>query len=124
VGVSAPTVTPEPLTISVSANQMTLTLAPLNLMPAAKAAGLEVVGSATPQSYTLRLAGTGSAAEVRSVLGALPPLGDGAEAAMPVLKDAGDKPVKVDVTCTRSWGAVQSCVAATESPKAVKRGRR
>ena len=124
VAASTPAETPEPLTISVSANQMTLTLAPLNLMPAAKAAGLEVVGSATPQSYTLRLAGTGTAAEVRSVLGTLPPLGDGAEAALPVLKDASDKPVKVDVTCTRSWGAVQSCAAAAESPKPVKRGRR
>ncbi len=115
---------PEPLTISVSASQATLTLAPLNLMPAAKAPGLEVVGSASLQGYTLRLAGTGTAAEVRSVLGTLPPLGDGAEAALPVLKDAGDKPVKVDVTCARSWGAVQSCVAAAESPKPVKRGRR
>jgi hypothetical protein len=115
---------PEPMTISMSANQTTLTLAPLNLTPAAKAAGLEVAGAATPLGYTLRLAGTGTAAEVRSVLGTLPPLGDGAEAALPVLKDADGKLVKMDVTCTRSWGAVQSCVGAAESPKPVKRGRR
>jgi hypothetical protein len=118
------TAAPEPMTISVSANQTTLTLAPLNLTPAAKAAGLEVAGAATPLGYTLRLAGTGTAAEVRSVLGTLPPLGDGAEAALPVLKDADGKLVKMDVTCTRSWGAVQSCVGAAESPKPVKRGRR
>lgn len=116
----APTVT----TLSVSANQGTLTLAPLNLTPTVKAGGLELAGSATLQGYSLQLAGTGTVAELRQMVATLPPLGDGIVAAAAGTSAAEDKPLKVDVTCSRPWGGAQSCTAVTEAAKPVKRARR
>lgn len=112
------------MTLSVSADQGTLTLAPLNLTPAAKAGGLELTGGATLQGYSLQLAGTGTSAELRQVLAVLPPLGDGVAAALPGMNRAGDEPLNVDMTCSRAWGGVQSCVAASVPVKPVKRPRR
>ncbi|QMV19083.1 AsmA family protein [Granulicella sp. 5B5] len=114
----------EPMTISVSANQRMLTLAPLSLAPTVKAAPLELAGHATLRGYTLRLAGSATVQELQSMRGTLPPLADGLEAALPGLKTAGDRPLKVDVTCSRVWGGVQSCAAVGEAPTPAKKRKR
>lgn len=117
----------EPMTISVSANQETLTLAPLNVAPAStaeKTGPLELSGEATPQGYSLHLTGVATVRELESMRGTLPPLADGLEAGVPGWKSGEDKPLKVDVACSRAWGGVQSCVAVSEAPKPVKKKSR
>jgi AsmA protein len=107
--------------ISLVANQMQVTLQPLTVS-APKAAPLVLAGEATMQGYSLRLAGTATAAQLQGLRGLLPPFGDGLETVIPELAEAkvsSEKPLKVNVACARAWGGKQTCseVAAVASPK-------
>jgi len=86
-------------------------------------APLTLSGEATPAGYSLHLAGTATAAQLNTLRGLLPPLGDGMDTALPELTDGGSKPLKVNLTCTRAWGAEQTCTAAAEPAKPARRRR-
>jgi hypothetical protein len=73
-------------------------------------------GAASRQGYSLRLQGTVTAQEIQSLRAMLPPLTDGLVEALPAGFDKESKPLKVDVTCTRTWGAGQTCVEAAAAP--------
>jgi len=98
------------------------TLAPFNLTFADKAP-LMLSATADPNNMTLRLAGTGTPHQIMFLAWAMPPLADGFEQAMPGMKGTASTPVKVDLTCTREWGGVQTCVAM-RAPETVKPKRR
>jgi hypothetical protein len=105
-------------------------LQPLNLTAGSKAAPLTLSGSATRTGYSLTLTGTATAQEIAALAADAPPLADGLNEVLSPEKAAdGDKtPAKalsVDVTCTRSWGAPQTCVQAVAAPVKTKaRARR
>jgi AsmA protein len=131
--------------VSVVASGQTLTLAPLNLIPAGK---LMLTGEATLQSYQLHLAGEATLPQLKAMRATLPPFGDGLETVLPELLEvpatsnlavkpigsakgadaakAGDiaKPIKVDVTCTRAWGGMQTCSTVAEPAKPAHGHRR
>jgi AsmA protein len=101
--------------------ETTFVLAPLSLTQG-KAPGLVLSGEATLAAYSLRLTGTATEEQVLALRSMAPPLGDGVEKA---LGDGGSgKAMKIDVTCSRAWGAGQTCVAGTESAKKPSRRRR
>lgn len=89
-------------------------VAPLSLT-AGKTAALTLSGAATLSGYTLRVTGMATGEQVLALRAMLPPLGDGLQAALP---DGGaTKVMKIDVTCSRMWGAGQTCVAGVEPAK-------
>jgi AsmA protein len=102
-------------------------LEPVDLMPVggtakSAVAPLMLSGTVMGTGYSLRLAGMATKKQVQALAGTMPPLTDGLEGALPAAVD--DKPMKVDVTCARTWGGAQTC-AATAVPVAVKKvGRR
>lgn len=103
-----------PVTVTTNAGEAGFVLAPLSLTPAGKGTGLTLSGTVTRAGYTLRLMGSATGAQVEALRGLVPPLGDGLDA---VVKTDGEARVmKVDATCTRMWGAGQTC-AAGEAPK-------
>jgi AsmA protein len=132
-----PWLTPSPLPLEIVVTAAgatpTLTLSPLNLSQFAKLPALTLSGEATPQSYSLRLAGSATPQELNSLRGMLPVLGDGLEAAIPELlvsptpssqpQQEVAKQLKLNVTCTRVWPAPQSCVNAAVEPAKTSRRR-
>ena len=100
-------------------------LLPLNLMPAGKVAPLLLSGLANGTGYSFTLAGAATPEQVRALAGDAPPLGEGVDAALPGLKDAAaDKAMSLNLTCTRSWGAAQSCTQTAAAVVKVKAKRR
>jgi len=98
-------------------------LAPMNLMPLdGKTAPLMLSGSAGRQGYTLNLAGTATEEQVKALMGLLPPVGEGVEKLMAEMFVEEGKPAKVDVSCSRAWGGMESCLV--NGVVEVKRGRR
>jgi hypothetical protein len=122
--------------MTVNGTVPTFTLTPLSLPQFGAMPALTLSGVATEQSYSLHLSGTATAAELQSLREKMPALGDGLDAAIPelqvatvapVAKDAkpvAEKPLKVNVTCTRTWPNAQVCVnAAPETSKPARRKR-
>jgi hypothetical protein len=102
-------------------------LAPLNLMPPGKTPPLILSGTANRQGYKMSLQGTATAQQIRSLRVMFPPLTDGLEQALPASAEASgvDKPMKIDVTCTRVWGTAQTCAELAAAPaKKTRRHRR
>jgi AsmA protein len=123
----------EPASMTVTVNGDTLSLSPLGLLTSDK---LMVSGEATSESYRLRLWGEASAQQLGAIRSALPPFADGIETVVPELNPVDpkaenkEKPVvddahvvKLDATCTRSWGGSQSCTA-NELPQKPARSHR
>jgi len=96
-------------------------LAPLSLT-SGKTEALTLSGEATVSGYTLRLTGTATAQQVLALRSTLPPLGDGLQGVLP--EGGATKLMKIDVTCTRAWGAGQTCAAGVEPAKKGSRRRR
>jgi AsmA protein len=97
-----------------------LVLAPTNLV-ASGSAPLILSGSVSAQGYTLTLAGTGTVAQVRQLMGFLPPVGEGLEKLVEDSKS--DVPQRMDFTCSRAWGGSESC-ASNVAAEQKGRGRR
>jgi AsmA protein len=130
---------PSQIVMTVAGPGPTFTLSPLNLSQFAKLPALVLTGSATARSYSLHLSGSATAPELESLRGMMPALGDGLETAVPELRSATpsateaaktavstlpNKILKLNVTCTRTWPAPQTCVAAApEDTKPVRRKR-
>jgi hypothetical protein len=93
-------------------------LAPLDLMSPGKLPPLMLSGVANRQGYRVSLQGTASTEQIRSLRGMFPPLTDGLEQALPATVEAPSltKPMKIDVTCTRLWGAAQTCAEIAAAP--------
>jgi len=96
-------------------------LAPLSLT-SGKTEALTLGGEATAAGYTLRLTGTATGAQVLALRSTLPPLGDGLQGVLP--EGGATKLMKIDVTCTRVWGAGQTCAVNAAKPVARRRRRR
>ncbi len=96
-------------------------LTPISLALPGKAAGLTLSGTATRAGVTLRVVGAATEAQVAALRGMAPPLGDGVER---VLGSGGaaERVMRIDVTCSRAWGAGQTC--AEGAPVVAKRRRR
>jgi AsmA protein len=108
-----------PVAVTTGAEGFVLT--PLSLALPGKVAGLTLSGTATRSGVTLRVAGTATEAQVAALRALAPPLGDGVQS---VLGADGvvARVMKIDVTCSRAWGAGQACVAG--APVVAKRRRR
>lgn len=94
---------------SITAQNSQFTLEPYNLTFAERTP-LLLGATATSSGMTLRLTGSGTPAQVLALDAVAPPLTDGFRQALPGL--VGTAEIKVDLTCTRSWGGQQICVAA------------
>ena len=68
--------------------------------------------SADLHGATLHLAGTATGDTLRDLTSLVPPAGDGVEAALPELAATPGVPIKIDLTCTRTWGGPQTCTPA------------
>ena len=100
-------------------------LTPFSFTPPGKTPALTLSGTANRAGYTLRLVGTATAEQVLALRAKLPPLGDGLQEALPELGDTtATKVVKIDVTCSRAWGAAQTCGAGAVEPVKRRHGRR
>jgi AsmA protein len=119
--------------IQITGTKTGFVLSPLNVASesASKLPPLMLTGEVDRQSYTLHLAGTATVQQLTTLRGRFPAFGDGLEAAVPELKDAAVKPTKtaapsfkVNVTCTRFWGAAQTCSAIAPEPSPVSRRKR
>jgi hypothetical protein len=107
-------------------------LTPLSLTPPGRSGALTLGGVATTSGLTLHFAGTASEAQIKALRALAPPLGDGLEEVLKpdgvvatgngVAKGEAGRVMKVDATCTRAWGAGQTCVAG--APVVAKRRRR
>jgi len=107
------------VTLTSKAGDEGFVLTPMNLTPPGKGSGLVMSGLAARTGYTLRFSGTATEAQVRGLRALAPPLGDGLEE---VAKGDGVRGLKVEATCTRVWGAGQTCVA--DGATVAKRKRR
>lgn len=110
---------------SVTAHDGGWDLAPVNLLPAGKT--LLLSGTATRESFTLHLAGAATGEEISQLRAQMPPLGDGLSEAVPELAVDARTPAKIDVTCTRTWNAGQTCkTSAAIAPvkRSARHGRR
>lgn len=111
--------------VSVTSNGERLMLEPLSLTVPGRVPALTLSGSATKTGYAVRLTGLATAAQVMAVAGLVPPLGDGLPEVLGKFDEgpgAAARAMKIDVTCSRTWGAGQTCAAG--SPVTTKRGRR
>jgi hypothetical protein len=109
--------------ISIASSDGGFVLAPLSLMAPGKGPGLVLSGAVTRSGYSLRLAGTATVDQLVALRKTVPSLGDGLDAVLPVGGEVG-KAMKIDVTCSRNWGALQTCVASVpEVPKRRHRRR-
>ncbi len=94
-------------------------LAPFNLTFAEKTP-LLLSGTVDTQRLTFRISGTGTPHQVTFLSWAMPALADGFD---PPINASPAGPMKVDVSCTRTWGQPQTCVAGkvAETPKPRRR---
>lgn len=97
-------------------------LAPFNFTYADKSP-LILSATATESNLTLRWDGTGTLHQVSLLTRAMPPLGDGLDAALPTTPPRSQAPLKIDITCIRPWGGQQTCAAA-RTPEVPKHPRR
>jgi AsmA protein len=106
--------------VAVTAGEGGFVLTPFSLTLPGKAAGLTLSGMATRSGVTVRVVGSATEAQVAALRGLAPPVGDGVER---VLGSGGaaERAMKVDVTCSRAWGAGQTC--AQSAPVVAKRRR-
>jgi hypothetical protein len=84
---------------------------PVNLFPPGKTPPLTLSGSFDKDGYLLTLMGTATEAQMRSLETALPPLGQGLVKILPdIFRDAA-KPAKINLLCSRKWGAdsIETC---------------
>jgi AsmA protein len=111
--------------VSITSSEAGFVLAPFSFTPPGKTPPLTLSGTAKQTGYTLRLMGTATVAQVLALRATLPPLGDGLQEALPkVAGGASTKPMKIDVTCSRAWGAAQTCAASLPAhPKRTPRRR-
>jgi hypothetical protein len=107
--------------VTVTANEGEFALTPFSLTLPGKAAGLTLNGTATRSGFTLRVVGSATEAQVVTLRGLAPPVGDGVERVLGP-DGAAERVMKVDVTCSRAWGAGQTCVES--APVVAKRRRR
>jgi hypothetical protein len=105
--------------VAVTASAAGFVLTPFSLALPGKA-GLTLSGTATRSGVTLRVSGTATEAQVVALRGLAPPVGDGVERVLGG-NGAAERGVKVDVTCSRAWGAGQAC--AQSAPVVAKRRR-
>jgi hypothetical protein len=105
--------------VAVTAGEGGFVLTPFSLTLPGKAAGLMLSGTATRVGVSLRMVGSATEAQVAALRGMAPPVGDGVEKVL----GKGDGVVKVDVTCSRAWGAGQSCVESVPVVAKRRRGR-
>ena len=105
--------------VAVTAGEGGFVLTPFSLTLPGKAAGLTLSGTATRAGVTLRVMGSATEAQVAALRGMAPPLGDGVESALGA--DGAERVMKVDVTCSRAWGAGQTC--GESAPVVAKRRR-
>jgi hypothetical protein len=109
--------------IALNGSEAGWVLAPLSLTPPGTVPELTLSGSATLAGYSLHLVGSATRGQILALRTALPPLGDGLQQGLPELATtAAGRQIKIDLTCTRLWGAAQTCVGSLPSPP--KRGRR
>ena len=103
-------------------------LEPVNLMPPGKTPPLNLSGTFDKNGYALSFDGTATEAQLRKLETAMPPLGEGLDKLMPDLFHDATKPTKIDLLCTRKWGAdsTEICTAIpTELPPAkLRRGEK
>ena len=116
-----------PLTVTSSEEGFVLT--PFALTGQGKTPPLMLSGVATKSGYTLHLMGSATEQQIMGLRGVLPPLGDGLQEALPntvgLAAVVPTKPLKVDVTCSRTWGSGQTCatVAAVPTKKSARKRR-
>ena len=110
-------------TVSVTSRADGLVLEPLVLAGPGKVPVLTLTGSATKTGYSVRLTGLATEAQVMALVALAPPLGDGLPEVLEKFDGGPDaaRAMKIDVTCSRAWGAGQTCAAG--SPVTTKRGR-
>lgn len=117
-----------PVTLTSRATEEGFVLTPLNLTPPGKMLALTLSGMATTSGYTLHFAGTATEAQLQALRALAPPLGDGLEEVIrpdglvATAKD-GARVMKVDATCTRTWGSGQGCEAGGSAVAKRRRGR-
>lgn len=113
--------------------QVQFVLEPVNLGEVDAMPAVTLSGEASMLSYSLHLAGTATLQQLQSLRGMMPVLGDGMEQAVPELlpapsvagdaaKPAVERPLKLNVTCTRAWPNPQVCTSA--APEAAKPAHR
>jgi hypothetical protein len=106
-----------PLTVTTNGSEAGFVLAPVSLAPPGKMPSLTVAGTATRVGYTLRLVGSATEAQVLALRGLLPPLGDHLDDVVKADGVVAGREIKVNATCTRTWGGGQSCAAVEAAPK-------
>jgi hypothetical protein len=103
-------------------------LEPVNLILPGKTPPLTLSGSFDKSGYILSLDGMATKAQLRTLETAMPPLGEGLDKLMPDLFHDATKPTKIDLLCTRKWGAdsAETCTTIpTELPPAkLRRGEK
>ena len=90
-----------------AADGLSLILQPVSV-PLGANSTLNLMALISPASYTVSVAGTASAAALLLPARYLPQLGDGLDAVLP-LPTTATQAARVDFTCTRPWGAAQTC---------------
>jgi hypothetical protein len=100
-----------PFTLATSNAGAGFVLAPMSLTTPGKTPALTLSGEATTSGYTLRLVGSATEAQVQALRRLAPSLGDGLGEVLKTDGVEAGKEMKVDATCTRAWGAGQTCVA-------------
>jgi AsmA protein len=110
-----------PVSVTTSADGVAeFVLTPFVLTPPGKTPALMMSGMATKSDYTLHFMGTATEAQVQALRALAPPLADGLSGVLG--GGAAARVMKVDVTCTRAWGAGQTCAAnAVVAPKRRRR---
>ena len=105
--------------------QLTLQLLPATLPPAATGetpARLTLQGAASRGSYTLHLNGTATPAQIADLANDFPPVSDGVTQSLPALTNVA---TGIDLTCSRTWPAPQTCVdVAAPAPRRSGKHRR
>ena len=84
-------------------------------------AQLALQGQASRGAYTLHLTGSATPAQVVNLSNVFPPFSDGVAPAMPPLATV---PTGIDLTCSRSWPALQTCTEALAPAKRKTRTHR
>jgi hypothetical protein len=102
--------------------ELTLQLQPvvLHLASAGETpAQLTVQGQASRGAYTLHLTGSATPAQVVDLSNILAPFSDGVSQAMPHIS----APTSIDLTCSRTWPALQTCTETLAPAKRKARAR-